>query len=598
MIILILLGLTQALILPGLLCSYYVKSIDFRDRIILAGTLSLLANYLIVWCLYILNLYSQFSLLLIIAFELLWAFRLRSLICNDLKCFTKYLAETFHAAINKKSINFNHLIFILFCIYYFYLLKTNGFLTVFTHWDAVVSWNRWALELHEGSFQGSRGYPLAIPILFSIIYTIANETNIQTLVKYVCVFWPFLGGLAIFGCGLHTPRYKLVFSFSSIIYLYFLSKGSWTIDFIFSGLVDPIMAAYGAIFVYSYLFISSRITKDHDQYKQILTLTIFSILGSSLIKLTGVILTFDYLLIIAFIVLTNTKLKNYKRYFVILFIITCIIALHWYAITTLYWRDWQVLSEYSSLQDPRIWIRPYLHLELLGSTFGWFFIILLFLGAFSSKESLLLFILFVIPLFLFCGITVGYDLRASFILFAPISILSSLGLLLIKNFLANFCLKIIANFKHGSKTFLYLMFFISLLILFVGIYSLINTMNRERILYSNTEKRIIANDFANQGNKRLLTIFETEPNARIISCWQTPIGLPGAKGKFIPTGNCTITMLKAWLSDPNTKYWLYRDEGNPTQPLTPDDVINFLNKQPIKIHSENLGSGFVLYSKY
>jgi hypothetical protein len=598
MIILILLGLVQALILPGLLFSYYAKSIDFKDRIILTGTLSLLANYLIVWCLYVSNLYSQLSLLLIFSIECLWAFKIRLLIYKDITELFKYLIKTFQSIITKKTINLNHLFFILFCIYYLYLLKTNGFLTVFTHWDAVVSWNRWALELHEGTFQGSRGYPLAISILFSIIYTVANETNIQTLVKYVCVFWPFLGGLAIFACGLHAPKYKFIFSLSSIIYLYFLSKGSWTIDFIFSGLVDPMMAAYGAIFIYSCLFISSRFTKDNADYKQIITLTLLSILGSSLIKLTGVILTFYFIIFIAFIVFTNNKLKNQKIFFIILFIITCAIAVHWYAITTFYWRDWQVLSEYSSLQDPRIWIRPYLHLKLFGFTFGWTFTILLFLGALSSKKTFALFILFIIPLFLFCGITVGYDLRASFILFAPIAILSILGLLFIKNFLINFYLKIVSIFQLGSKIFICLMSVIALTILTVVIFSLTSIMSKERILYSNTEKRIFTNDFANQGNKKLLSIFETEPNARIISCWQTPIGLPGAKGKFIPTGNCTITLLQSWLSDPNTKYWLYRDEGSAAQPLKPDFVTDFLSKQPIKIHAENLGSGFVLYSKY
>lgn len=122
-------------------------------------------------------------------------------------------------------------------------------------------------------------------------------------------------------------------------------------------------------------------------------------------------------------------------------------------------------------------------------------------------------------------------------------------------------------------------------------------MSHDKIMRSNTEKRIAANDFANYGNKRLLRVFESEPNAKIISCWQTPVGLPGAKGKFIATGNCTITMLQGWLSDPNIKYWLYRDEGNPNQPLTPDFVSNLIDKQSIKIDTEPLGSGFILYSK-
>jgi len=107
-----------------------------------------------------------------------------------------------------------------------------------------------------------------VPVLFSIIYTIANETNIQTLVKYICVYWPFIGGVALFCSGLLVPKFKNIFALSSIFYLYFLSKGSWTIDFIFSGLMDPFMAAFGGIFIYCILLLSSDKTQQHPEYKK------------------------------------------------------------------------------------------------------------------------------------------------------------------------------------------------------------------------------------------------------------------------------------------------------------------------------------------
>jgi hypothetical protein len=126
---------------------------------------------------------------------------------------------------------------------------------------------------------------------------------------------------------------------------------------------------------------------------------------------------------------------------------------------------------------------------------------------------------------------------------------------------------------------------------------LTQVLSDDKILTSNTEKRAAANDFANGGNKRLLQIFESEPNAQIISCWQTPFGLPGAKGRFIPSGNCTVTLPEGWLSDPRIKYWLYRDEGHPSQLLTPEVVAQVLAKYAGPIQAESLGSGFVLYSK-
>ena len=597
MIILILLGLIQALILPGLLCTYTLKNIDFRDRLILSSTLSLLINYFIVWLLYAFKSYSQASVLILMSLEVMLAIRIRSLILQDFSAAYDYCSDTIRKIINTKAISFNTLLFILFCIYYFYLIKTNGFLTVFTHWDAVVSWNRWAIELHEGTFQGSRGYPLAVPALFSLVYTFANETNIQTLVKYICIYWPFIGGLTLFVCGAYLPKLKNSFGIAAIFYLYMLSKGSWTIDFIFSGLVDPFMAAYGAIFVYSCLLISSSKTKLHPQYIRVITLTVLTIVASALIKMTGVILTFDFIIVTMFIVFSDKYLINNKKYFSILFILSFTIALHWYVFTTFYWRDWQILSEYSSLQDSRIWIRPYLHLELFGSTFGWVFTSLVMIGALSSKKIFLFFLLFIIPLFLFCGVTVGYDLRATFILFAPLSILAAVGISLIYKNLIILKIKIHGFYLPIRNKSTYIPIILTVITLVIFSFTLTRTMSDDKIMQSNTEKRIAANNFASDGNKRLLRIFESEPNAKVISCWQTPIGLPGAKGKFIATGNCTITMLQAWLSDPNIKYWLYRDEGNPNQPLTPDFVSNLIDKQPIKIQTEPLGSGFFLYSK-
>jgi hypothetical protein len=597
MIILIILGLLHALILPGLICSYYLKNVNFADRILLASTLSLICNYPIVWLLYALDIYSQTSLLVLIALELLVLFKLRALLCADLKQASQCAYAFITNSIKTKAISFYALFFILFCVYYFYLLKTSGFLTVFTHWDAVVSWNRWAVELYEGTFQGSRGYPLAVPILSSIIYVISNETNIQTLVKYIYVYWPFLGGLALFCCGLHARKFKNVFAVASFFYLYLLSKGSYTVDFIFSGLMDPIMAAFGAIFVHHVLCMTAKPSIESPEYQKIVTLALISIAGGALVKMTGVVLLFDFVVVASCIVFYDKQLQQHKRYFLLLLFGVLALAVHWYLLTTLYWRDWQPISEYSSLQDPRIWLRPYLHFVLFGSTFGWLFVGLVLSGLFYSKRTCVLFLLLLVPLFIFCGIVVGYDLRAAFVLFAPISILAALGVSWIGKNLAQFYdgLTNVLNIRPRLSVYVSVMMVVAATgVLLLGLSAV---MSRDKILSSNTEKRVAANDFAEGGNKRLLQIFEAEPKARILSCWQTPVGLPGAKGRFIPSGDCTVTLLQGWLADAGTKYWLYRDEGSPTQLLMPAVVAQVLAQSPVTIHAEPLGSGFTLYSK-
>jgi hypothetical protein len=411
------------------------------------------------------------------------------------------------------------------------------------------------------------------------------------------VYWPFLGGLSLFASGRFAPKLKNALALSSIFYLYLLSKGSHTVDFVFSGLVDPFMAAFGALFLYFALFISSRSNYQYAGYKTAVTFALLSLAGAALVKLTGVILLFDFVCLIGFLLIYKENLQHHRRYLFWLCIAVLFLAIHWYVITTIYWRDWQPISEYDSLQDSRVWRRPFLHLSLFGQTFGWLFVGLAAMGVFSSRRALALLLLVIVPLFIFCAVTVGYDLRATFIVFAPASVLAAAGIFYVYNVVAKVCGQISVPFARKPNSQIYVSVLLVVLASSVIMGGLTHVFSRDKILSSNTEKRAAANDFGSAGNKRLLQIFEAEPDARIISCWQTPFGLPGAKGRFMPSGNCTVTLLEGWLTDPKIKYWLYRDEGNPSQLLTPEVVGQVLAKQHVPIRAEPLGSGFILYSK-
>jgi len=106
MIILILFGLLQALILPGLVASYYLKNIDVVSRIIFASALSLVINYPIVWFLYLTNLYSQTSLVIILVIEFSILFYIRNLLLHDIKNAMNNTSKYFINILNTKSINF------------------------------------------------------------------------------------------------------------------------------------------------------------------------------------------------------------------------------------------------------------------------------------------------------------------------------------------------------------------------------------------------------------------------------------------------------------------------------------------------------------
>jgi len=112
-----------------------------------------------------------------------------------------------------------------------------------------------------------------------------------------------------------------------------------------------------------------------------------AVLGGALVKMTGAILIVYFLFFTYFVsVYKNSMTKIDSFYFVAIVAIALVIATHWYVLTTFYWKDWPALSGYNSIQDARIWIRPYLQLILFSSTFGWVFPILAVLGALSSKK--------------------------------------------------------------------------------------------------------------------------------------------------------------------------------------------------------------------
>ncbi len=596
LIYLIIIGLFQATLLPGWIVSYGIKSLSIIDRFVIASGLSLVVNYFIVGFLYLTGAYSQKSLLVIIAVEVLFIYFLRKNIYNDVKTLIANMQQYMKKKIQTKSICFFEASFILFLLTFLYLFRKNGFLTVFTHWDAVVSWNRWAVEFYSDSFQNSLGYPQAIPMLLSLVYTLANETNVQTFTKLICVFWPLLGGMSIFATARHAPKYKNVLAISAFVYLYLLSNGSWDSTFIFSGLVDPIMAAYGALFIYGCSLIS-KIDKLNSSELRILYLSSLMIAGSSLVKLTGVIITVMFLTYVAWVLFKNKLLKINASKFILLFTLIFLISIHWYVLHAMLLNTWQI-DDYNTLQDSRLWIRPIVFTKLFINTVGWPFVAMCLTACVVSLPCRVVMILLIAPIFLFCSVAVGYDLRAIFVIFEPLAVVCSVGILywlrIVCKILISGDIEIALTSNLKYKVNLILLAFV------VGIGSVFMALpiyfTAIKILELNTEKRVVANDF-DGGNRYILSLLSKEPSFKIISCWQLPFGLPGAQNRYIPTGDCGIKTIKRWLSDENIKYFLYWDPHNLPNLPSLSVVREIIIANGVEFNEEIISDGYVMFSK-
>ena len=100
-----------------------------------------------------------------------------------------------HDIPQRSRITFLDLPFIslLACISYSAITRIPTPLGLFTKWDAVVSWNRWAIELVNYTYEpASAGYPILFPGIWSLIYKAQGTTEIWFLAKLSLYFVPFL----------------------------------------------------------------------------------------------------------------------------------------------------------------------------------------------------------------------------------------------------------------------------------------------------------------------------------------------------------------------------------------------------------------------
>jgi len=67
----------------------------------------------------------------------------------------------------------------------------------FHDWDALVSWNRWALELAAGHYTPYNGYPVLFPGLWSLIYEAQGDSSIWILAKLSLFICPLVAVLSV-----------------------------------------------------------------------------------------------------------------------------------------------------------------------------------------------------------------------------------------------------------------------------------------------------------------------------------------------------------------------------------------------------------------
>ncbi|MCF6263392.1 MAG: hypothetical protein L3J24_07390 [Xanthomonadales bacterium] len=93
-------------------------------------------------------------------------------------------------------------------VYFTYLYVQKFYMPVFTFWDSVASYNRWAIELQEGKYTvGGAAYPILYPGLWSVIYRLQDDSTLWLISKATLVAAPL--SLFIYTISLSLERRSL-----------------------------------------------------------------------------------------------------------------------------------------------------------------------------------------------------------------------------------------------------------------------------------------------------------------------------------------------------------------------------------------------------
>jgi len=311
------LSVFQLTFLPGLVVSQLVKLRGIWNTILVSLALSPIINYLFVFIATALGLYNQPVTLIFFVIELTFLIYLTYPILNKtLGQVFKYqeIAIFFDEYLNKNNVTigwikiFTKIIFaIVFsfavCVILYYIsiyaaLKSS----VFTTWDAIVSWDRWAVDWYNNHLPiQTWHYPQLIPANWSLTYQFMGDSRIKFFAKGFMGFIEIYILLTIFILGIVR---RDVGYFFGVIFTAWLQ---WVLGSRGSGYVDSAVAFF-ALSSVACLLISE---KDDDQSKStyIYLGAIFAV-GAAVTKQAGLWMVLAYPFLLYF---TNNKKEN-RRY--------------------------------------------------------------------------------------------------------------------------------------------------------------------------------------------------------------------------------------------------------------------------------------------
>jgi hypothetical protein len=313
------------------------------DRVLTVFGLSLIFNYCLIFLLSAVGIYTRSVFTVFVLGELIaliWLYR------NDLSMsFDKFVTTTrdhvnyiLDFFIPKRRdhdgvtiLYFAWLVLILLLAVRSLIWAANVFFdnagTVFSAWDAVVSWNRWATEWAAGQIPtGSHFYPQLIPANWSITYILQGDATLQFFAKSIMPLFGLLMFVGLMNLGIATGQSHF---FIAMVLLMPLLK-NFLGDGVSNGYVDIAVAFLGFMAIY-FLIKSQRALEIEERYRSLLMGAVFAA-GAAVTKQPGVYIALCYP-VLAWLILRSSDWSLWKeraKDFLLRFGLIYLIWISWY----------------------------------------------------------------------------------------------------------------------------------------------------------------------------------------------------------------------------------------------------------------------------
>ncbi|NIM11945.1 MAG: hypothetical protein GTO45_07505 [Candidatus Aminicenantes bacterium] len=531
-----LLSIMQMVFIPGfIVLKFFRFHLESKiQTLVYSFGLSLLINYLLVYVLTVAKIYKPAAIYTIFLIEiLLLVYYLKKSTQFRINFAVKDPADQFSSFLKSNSVYYNILLlvsFIFIILYFSYFFSSFG--SVFTKWDAMVSWNRWATswaanQLPTLTFR----YPQLIPANWSITYVMIQNANVQLFAKSIMSLFP-IATLFLF-MDLALRKKDLTYLVALIAYGSII-RAIFTPGLIVDGYVDIAITFFA--FLAFYVCYSNEVSE-----KNILLGIIFAC-ASAVTKQAGI---YILAVMIAWSLWTlfknrkNLSLKKISRIIVSMTVIVIAIFLSWYIYISILIDKKIEVSEKGGISfamnsvhgDRNLGQRLIYSFERLvqegdfntGLVFG----LLLFFLAFSlfHKKSRKITLLIVIPFTLIWGFFFSYDNRNLALAFPFIALSCAYGLMV-------FFDKLIVKTRH-QRQYKFSLLYLSVLIVSVTVFLNFTIYSKKNLTQNQHEQKTQIG--VPQLNKFLYNYEATHGfKGKIFSAYQYLAVLPELKHLYVP----------------------------------------------------------------